>query len=284
MLAKGSWRLVTDDHTLWTEVIKNKYARSRDGLEILTKAKGSSFAWRNFASVLDVVKKCYVFNISNGRRAKFWTDPWVLQVPLAELAITKIDADKLHSRVADYWDADQGWKVEEFESVMPSSIITKIRAVMVDPLAAEDDRPIWNLTSTGKFTASSACRSLVPQSSDQQTIWQKVWKLQVPERVRMFIWMTMKGKLTTNAIRKYRHLTHDDSCPECEGLPETHLHCLRDCEITKRVWRNVVPSESQSEFFNCNYETWVMSNVANDSQGNGRGNWASYFILVLWYI
>ncbi|CAL1354257.1 unnamed protein product [Linum trigynum] len=27
-----------------------------------------------------------------------------------------------------------------------------------------------------------------------------------------------------------------------------------------------------------------MSNVANDSQSNGRGNWASYISLVLWYI
>ncbi|CAI0391891.1 unnamed protein product, partial [Linum tenue] len=59
--------------------------------------------------------------------------------------------------------------------------------------------------------------------------------------------------LTTNAVRKHKHLADDDACPDCEGVVETSLHCLRDCD-------------------------------SNDCLGARKGCWASYFSFILWYI
>ncbi|CAL1358610.1 unnamed protein product [Linum trigynum] len=146
--------------------------------------------------------------------------------------------------VADLWDPDDGWRLNEFQDNLPQHMIDNIRSVLVDPMAAEEDQGIWNLSSNGQFTASSAFKAISPQhqSSLPPSFWQRIWKLHVPERVRVFMWMASKGRLTTNNIRKYRHLTQNDKCPECPDVSESNLHCLRDCVLAKAAWLKIIPA------------------------------------------
>jgi hypothetical protein len=54
-------------------------------------------------------------------------------------------------------------------------------------------------------------------------VWQHIWKLKVPERVRAFIWLIKHGRLLTNE-RKNRMGLGTDRCDYCGDLPETILH------------------------------------------------------------
>ena len=50
---------------------------------------------------------------------------------------------------------------------------------------------IWVLYSKGTFTVNSAYHSVIQHTStlhQSQTPWKKIWKMNAPERIRMFLW------------------------------------------------------------------------------------------------
>ncbi|CAL1397426.1 unnamed protein product [Linum trigynum] len=98
--------------------------------------------------------------------------------------------------------------------------------------------------------------------------------------------MAALGKLTTNQIRKDRHLTDDSSCPDCSGIPEASVHCLGDCRKARAVWNKILANENERKaaFFNSNYNDWIKANVLDDSSGSWVGPWGSFFSLVMWYL
>ena len=62
-----------------------------------------------------------------------------------------------------------------------------------------------------------------------------VWKLIVPPRVHIFLWLMSKGKLLTrDNLVKRKHL-NDKSCLLCSE-EESIYHLFFDCCIAKRMW------------------------------------------------
>ncbi|CAL1356848.1 unnamed protein product [Linum trigynum] len=285
MLAKGAWKIVTGDSTLWAKALRSKYGGNRQRLQILSKRKGGSFIWNSFAQSADLLRKGAAMNVKNGQLTKFWTDVWILQIPLIEAANQEIPMEERIKNVADYWDEDDGWKLHEFEDFLPEEIIDKVRATMLDPLSSSRDTLFWKATANGLFTASSAYKARCPEPDQQHsTMWQRIWKLHCPERVRFFIWLAAKEKLSTNWQQKVRHLTNDDKCPICSDAIETNIHCLRDCPAAKKIWERLVPGQKHQTFFTSEHTDWFYRNIKETEGEGGQGNWPSLFALVCWFI
>jgi hypothetical protein len=53
------------------------------------------------------------------------------------------------------------------------------------------------------------------KKSDAQPVWNKVWKLNVPERIRTFIWMVVHNRLLTNSLKSVMGLSHS-MCMFCQ--------------------------------------------------------------------
>ncbi|KAK8981864.1 hypothetical protein V6N11_049356 [Hibiscus sabdariffa] len=68
-------------------------------------------------------------------------------------------------------------------------------------------------------------------------MWNHIWKLQVPQRLRCFLWLTCRKKLMTNLERCKHTLTDVSLCPICHRSEESTLHALRDCVNLRQVWR-----------------------------------------------
>ncbi|KAK9000594.1 hypothetical protein V6N11_081085 [Hibiscus sabdariffa] len=60
----------------------------------------------------------------------------------------------------------------------------------------------------------------------KQAIWKAIWRLNVPQRIRLFLWIAFQQKLMTNATRHYRHLAPSPTCPLCNSQPEMIIHAL----------------------------------------------------------
>ncbi|KAK4259379.1 hypothetical protein QN277_005718 [Acacia crassicarpa] len=73
------------------------------------------------------------------------------------------------------------------------------------------------------------------------SLWGEIWKLQIPERCKMFLWLALHKQLLTNVSRCKRGLSTDARCPICNGEIETLLHVLRDCPATADLWKQLVP-------------------------------------------
>lgn len=95
-----------------------------------------------------------------------------------------------------------------------------------NPLMGED-AAFWGGEESGLFSIKSAYKSLSSNEwQAQSNCWQKVWKLQVPQRVRTFMWLAMKQVLLKNSVRFKRHMAPNPWCDLSAGVEESIIHVL----------------------------------------------------------
>lgn len=57
-----------------------------------------------------------------------------------------------------------------------------------------------------------------------------VWKWQGPQKVRIFIWKLVDGRLLTIQEHFKRHTIDSEDCAGCLQAPESFMHTLTDCD------------------------------------------------------
>lgn len=67
--------------------------------------------------------------------------------------------------------------------------------------------------------------------------WQHIWKLDLPGKVRMFLWRLAHNSLPTRMNIKRKHIELDTLCPMCSRLDEDGSHLFLKCKKVKAVWR-----------------------------------------------
>ncbi|GJM93937.1 hypothetical protein PR202_ga10535 [Eleusine coracana subsp. coracana] len=77
-----------------------------------------------------------------------------------------------------------------------------------------------------------------------RSIWQSVWKLQIPPKVCIFLWRVINGGLATKFNKWKRKLEVVNVCDICGTGPETEHHALIVCnhavvlcKTMREVWQ-----------------------------------------------
>ncbi|CAL1354334.1 unnamed protein product [Linum trigynum] len=284
MLAKCGWRLLTEKETLWTQLMRSKYGKDRANLDLLKPIKGSSFTWNSISRTGELLRKGCAWNIHKGNLTRFWSDVWISQVPLQEVATGPIPEEDKQAAIVEFVDDEGAWITERFNTILSADVTDRITALAVDPLASEDDVLFWRLTSDGHFSTKSAFQLLQPATtSDQTKMWKALWKLQVPERVRCFMWLVAHSRISCNEQRVKRHLSPSPFCYRCSSQVETPIHILRDCPPAAFLWTRTVPGERQHEFFSLQLEPWIAANLLMEEEKMVDDiPWNSFFSVVVW--
>jgi hypothetical protein len=60
---------------------------------------------------------------------------------------------------------------------------------------------LWRLNRNGKYSVKSAYYQLMERVADNEQLrvqgdWNKIWKLKVPNKIKMFIWRFARGVLS----------------------------------------------------------------------------------------
>jgi len=137
---------------------------------------------------------------------------------------------------------------------------------------------IWEVDIRGTYSTKSAYMRLLDMddnrlSHDTNLLW--IWKLQVVESIRFFVWLIMHGRLPNNSIRFNIHITNDASCPRCGAVEETIMHTLRDYPKASRIWYLLhFPSKYNFHMSDC-YE-WI-KHFAYENDGQ-------LFLISCWFI
>ncbi|KAK8514667.1 hypothetical protein V6N12_057564 [Hibiscus sabdariffa] len=131
-----------------------------------------------------------------------------------------------------------------------------------DPLDVAD-RVMWRWTSQHTFVLKSAYMHLASSHwPPRQTIWKLIWRMAIPQRLRLFLWLAYQHKIMTNATRYCRNLAPSPICPLCGNLPESVLHTLRDCVDVRHLWSQILPDAVQRPFFGSNLHNWLSCNLS----------------------
>ncbi|GLU16148.1 hypothetical protein SLE2022_325970 [Rubroshorea leprosula] len=79
--------------------------------------------------------------------------------------------------------------------------------------------------------------------------------LHCAERIRLFVWLLVRGRVLTNSVRVACHMAPLPLCPRCDSSNETPIHLLRDCFYAKTVWSLL--GFAMSEFLTLDSFPWL---------------------------
>ncbi|XVF58184.1 hypothetical protein PTKIN_Ptkin07bG0043300 [Pterospermum kingtungense] len=104
------------------------------------------------------------------------------------------------------------------------------------------DKIFWHFDKKGRYSVKSGYRVLCDLEGEQdnlnvpQECWAKLWKVDLPRKIKSFLWRVIKGILPVNAILSNRSLPISPLCPRRLLEPETISHALRKCPTIRDVW------------------------------------------------
>lgn len=101
------------------------------------------------------------------------------------------------------------WDLGTIQRTFMPLDVDSILSIALSPTLLED-RLIWALTPSGKFTVKSAYRiawqerggHITKESSNatcMKEFWKLIWRLRVPNKIRSFTWRACKNILPTKA-------------------------------------------------------------------------------------
>lgn len=76
---------------------------------------------------------------------------------------------------------------------------------------------------------------------DTSSTWQKLWKINVPIKVKTFLWRVLTNCLPTRVNLRSKMLQIDVICPFCGTEAETTEHSLIHCLFARTCWSLVCP-------------------------------------------
>lgn len=133
---------------------------------------------------------------------------------------------------------DGKWMLQRCSTMMSDHVVEHFNKILPQLLPSEEDIWCWDHGGTGKYTVRAGYAWLRDhkQTHTQGTNWKWLWKLPVPEKIHLFVWLVMHQALPVNSNRYRCHLASTESCSRCSSEREDCLHCLRDCPHSRELW------------------------------------------------
>ncbi|CAL1408646.1 unnamed protein product [Linum trigynum] len=242
LLAKQAWRLLTTPNALWSRLLKGLYFPRGN---FLTAKKGSKPPWI-WASLWEsrlVVNLGAVRVIGSGDDSWIDQDPWVPSLHKASIQSGPQD----HIRVNSWIDQEgRKWNYDMIQGQVSSS---EMDAILRIPIGEMDSKDFWawKLNENGVFTVKTAYHAVHLASTESQTIanmekWKWMWNLDIPPKLKFFVWRCAKNGLATKEKLFQRKCSPNSICQVCQCPIESLVHCLFLCDHARESWTTIFPS------------------------------------------
>lgn len=66
--------------------------------------------------------------------------------------------------------------------------------------------------------------------------WSFVWRLSLPNKLKVFTWRLLKRALPVSSNPIRRRMLVDQICNVCKEHVETEIHTFQDCPFARLVW------------------------------------------------
>ena len=220
------------------QILCSKYKLKADWLHN-SPSKVASPVWKAIESTKHFIIKGVCYLIGDGSSVNIWTDPWVVWLQnfrpkpriqaFYPIMTSQIINSKLHV-----------WKETLIKELFDPEDVPAILSIPL-PHTPRADKLIWVPNSKGVFSIKFAYRSAIHQSLPQSTSpppWRKIWNLNAPERLKMFLWRIEVNIIPTREnLMKRLNITHS-SCVLCGSDLETALHIFFKCPVARAIWHS----------------------------------------------
>lgn len=175
--------------------------------------------------------------VSNGNKARFWTDSWLGEHSLLQFSIQDINEEEKQWSVSAFVIEENTWNEALFHGKLPTAITNFLESFLPLNQSMEEDTICWGRNASGNFTVKSTYEMLAHKKWNMpDKRWDLAWKFIGPQHVKSFLWLTLKGSQLTNENRYCRHMSTDTIYSICRTYDETLVHVLRDYHAARMVW------------------------------------------------
>jgi hypothetical protein len=141
------------------------------------------------------------------------------------------------------------------ESLFPLTVVAQICSIAISP-RSQSDRMRWSGTKNGEFSVRSAYYLAVEGRSrdsgscsnpvTSNPFWKRLWTLNVPLAVQMFLWRGCNNILPTKEKLYHLKVVSEPFCPQCGAEVESSGHFLWRCPMAIVVWAECPRSINKS--------------------------------------
>ncbi|KAL0016451.1 hypothetical protein SO802_003520 [Lithocarpus litseifolius] len=259
LLAKQVWRMMHNPDFLCYKVFKARFFPNCSILEAKDSTVGS-YAWKSILNARDVVRKDLVWQVGNGQSMCIREDKWLPDQICKSVMIPppSLPPDAKVSLLIDPESAT--WKVDQVQQLF---IPLDAKLILSIPQSARlpPDRLIWSQTPMGVFTTHNAYKMLANSAmannasssnpNPQKQFWRGLWKLHVPNKVKVFAWRACNRALSImdNLVR--RHIV-DLNCAQYAKLVLKIL-CMWYWATPRwnRCGGSMISEDNRAELFIC---------------------------------
>ncbi|CAN6678460.1 unnamed protein product [Malus baccata var. baccata] len=247
LLAKQCWRLIQDPHSFWARVLKARYFPHCSILEAKRGGR-ASWAWSSILSGRDLLLKESHWQIFNGKDVRVWIDRWLPTIPDGRpLPRGGVQVSRNTQVAALVCPTTGGWDIEFLKPFISAREYDAIVDIQIgDPNLW--DRLIWPYDRRGMYTvklgyhcvhAKTAHRVNLGSSSSwsvPNNLWNVLWKLHTPPKLRGFFWKIAHNALATSEGLFRRRVAPSPLCPICQTHEETIEHLFLLCPWVETIW------------------------------------------------
>lgn len=202
-----------------------------------------SYTWRSLHSTQDLLRLGCRWKVGDGSRIKVWGEPWLRTSPPFRLQ-EPVQLGLSEMRVCDLMlPGLRAWNPHVVRALFHEDIAEKILSLPLYDIWVEDVL-LWNPDSRGAYTVKSAyqlCQTVlaVTEASVAHPNWQLIWRLEVPPKIRHFVWRSCTRCLPTRVRISDKGGDCTTTCAVCGVAEETTLHTLLTCARSQRCWEEV---------------------------------------------
>ena len=156
--------------------------------------KGSSLTWRSILKGRDLLQRGLRMQVGDGESISIWQDPW-LPKPYTFRPFSQPMSGTEEMVVADLISDDRVWERWLLDELFSC---TEVQCIEQIPLSMRggEDRWMWHFYRRGIYSVKSGYHTVrmvdrmemqasSSSSKSWEATWRKVWRVNVPPKVRM---------------------------------------------------------------------------------------------------
>nr|XP_023877746.1 uncharacterized protein LOC111990191 [Quercus suber] len=244
LLAKKAWRLLHNKDSLLYRVFKSKFFPNCSFMEAPDSLSGS-YTWCSILKGREVLERGARWRVGNGESIKIWSDPWLPS--LEHLRILSPVLDGLQEATVDCLinPTPRSWDRAALLGYFAPVETELILKIPLSPTVVQD-KLIWPHVPNGVYTVRSGYRFLVQEKSDSPSspfsysesasVWGRIWRLSMPNKVKNFLWRACREALPLKMNLVRRKVIEEDVCNHCNLKAEDGFHALWDCSALSAIW------------------------------------------------
>ncbi|KAJ0539673.1 putative RNA-directed DNA polymerase [Helianthus annuus] len=250
LLSKWIWRYRNESNALWRKVVDSIHFSNRSWSSIPLNNKIGG-VWKG---IVQNVIKTKVEGVSllqnfkglagNGRRIRFWLEPWVCNVPLKDRfpLLFRLESKKncwVFSRYnSDLQAFSSSWGWSRSPESAEEWFEWNEFINLMDSIKLSDSEDKWEwVGGSDKGFSVGAVKCFLRSGIDFSNNYVFKWSKWVPKKVNILAWRAQMGRIATlDALTKRNCFNGDNTCVMCGDGNETAEHLFCSCAVASEVW------------------------------------------------